>query len=149
MNRFLILCLSCLLSTISIGQNNYTDFEKESFVEVYMLVKSKAKETINRNDQGLLSKHNILQSRYKEILNTTLVGEKVELTAAEQSFIDEVKEKNVAIGKQKEIILNQLCFEKGIDLQKYNSILNGFKTNLDIQNDLKPIFQKFIIKHGK
>lgn len=149
MKRYLLLCLSCLISSIIIGQNIYTDLEKESFVEVYMIAKSKAKEVTNRSNQNLLSKHNILRSRYKEILNTTLVGGEITLTAAEQRYINEVQEKNAALRLQKQILINQLCFEKRIDPIKYKSILSAFKSNLDVQNDLKPHFQKFIIKHGK
>ncbi len=139
-----IILLFLLLNQLSLicqaNLNQFTDLEKVSFVEIYLEMKfnNQAKDL---DISPILDSLVISKSRYKEIIEESLIGHKFSISPNELVLIERIRQENEQIQLAHKLNLIRLCEIKNIEIDIYFGILEQYKTDIRFQKSLMSIFQ--------
>lgn len=129
-------------------QNAYTQTEfdrKElmSFAAIYLQCQTEQKDP-EATITSLLEKHNISVERYADILKAGLEARKIPLSENEQNLRADIAKYNDELKNAAAARKNELCIKYQIPSEKYDAILNQYRSSIPFQNTLKPYFSDAI-----
>lgn len=136
MKHLFICCFCVALPAILIGQSKYSQTDKEQFVHTYMSLKNSKNDTPEVLD-SLRQVHNITAERYQTLLIAAIKNEETAYTENELSFKEAVRELNERSSQRATAAIHS---NNGQSLQLYNDMLRRYKTDMEFQHELRPLF---------
>ncbi|MBK8347540.1 MAG: hypothetical protein IPL08_07885 [Saprospiraceae bacterium] len=125
------------------GQEAYSTDEKIAFVKILVASKSSLPNVLP--DSLLMDafqKSGLSQEHFSQILVKGLDGQDVGVTVKEQELIKYFRQSQLVLNQKKTEQINAFCIKYEMSIAKYNEILNHFRKDIALQQELVPYFEK-------
>jgi hypothetical protein len=139
--KFLFIFFFPLFCTAQITNPEFSAEDINTFITV--LLKSKSSQS--NHDQkiiSLLNDFNISHDRYGNILKSRINNLSIPLSENEIAAIKQIETINTEIKNEKQSTLISLCKTHGISFERYNHILEKWKSDPDLKLQIQTVLTK-------
>ena len=148
--RYTVFIALFFLSAIVVhGQDAlaYTDVEKENFVAVFWEIKEYPK-VEGAVVQAILKDAGISPDRYGEMIRSQIEGDKIKPNEAERAVLSAIRDTQDSYLQEKSEFENSSCTRHGLSTERYNEILQAYRSNIEFQHSMRPFFNAYM-EEGK
>lgn len=141
--KYLYILLFLFFAIESYAQQSFQEDELKHFVEVYMTFKVEKKKKTT-SDLEIFNRYEVSPSRYREITQSLLIDQSVDLKENEKKLFEEIKKQNNILKKSNKELIKKICANHDLPWKRYEIILHKFNSDIQFQRSLKPHFDNYL-----